>query len=111
MKIRFQADIDLRFPIVKGVKRREPAIDICSAQEAALDGLPDSEVLALAAAEGRVLVTQDLGTMPKHFREFVAEKFSPGVFLISQELPIGVAVEELVMGGRLRKPKTGKIVW
>lgn len=41
MKIRFQADADLRFPIVKGVKRREPVIDFRTANEAELEGIDD----------------------------------------------------------------------
>lgn len=98
MKIRFLADNDLRAAIVDGVKRREPAVDFQSAQEAGLDGLSDLEVLGFAAGEGRILVSHDWSTMPMHFQEFVRRGDSPGVFLIAQKLPIGKAVEELVMG-------------
>jgi len=35
--------------------------------------------------------------MPHHFRDFVARQQSPGVFLISQAVPIMVAVEALLM--------------
>jgi hypothetical protein len=35
--------------------------------------------------------------MPKHFWEFISRHHSPGVFLIAQTLPIGVAIEELAM--------------
>ena len=38
MSIRFQADNDLKFGIVKAVRGREPTIDFVSAQEAGLDG-------------------------------------------------------------------------
>lgn len=41
MSIRFQADNDLKFGIVKAVRRREPTVDFLSAQEAGLDGVPD----------------------------------------------------------------------
>jgi len=34
LSIRFQADNDLKFGIVKAVRRREPTIDFVSAQEA-----------------------------------------------------------------------------
>jgi hypothetical protein len=50
---RFQADNDLRSSIRRGVLRREPAVDFASAMDAALDGLPDPEVLKLAAMQGR----------------------------------------------------------
>ena len=54
--IRLLADASLRDAIVSGCLRREPAIDFLSANDANLAGLPDSEVLTLAAAEGRILV-------------------------------------------------------
>ena len=42
MKIRFQADNDLKQAILKGVVRREPAIDFLSAQAARFDRLADA---------------------------------------------------------------------
>lgn len=58
----------------------------------------DSDVLALAAGQQRVLVSHDVGTMPAHFRAFRnAGKRSAGVFLIAQTLDIGTAIEELLL--------------
>ena len=57
--IRFMADADLNDAIVGGCRRREPAIDFMSANDANLEGVPDPEVLALAAAENRILVSHD----------------------------------------------------
>ncbi len=71
MKIRFQADADLRMPIVKGVKRREPLIDFQTANEAGLEGLADPIVLKIAADEGRLLVSHDVSTMPENFASFI----------------------------------------
>jgi predicted nuclease of predicted toxin-antitoxin system len=68
LSLRFQADNDLKFAIVKAVRRQEPSIDFASAQEAGLDGLGDPELLDRAAAEGRVLVSHDRRTMLNHFR-------------------------------------------
>lgn len=70
MKVRFQADNDLRKAIVRGVVRCESQIDFRSAQTARFDGVPDPEVLALSAESGRILVSHDFQTMPRHFREF-----------------------------------------
>ena len=52
--------------------------------------------MAYAAREGLILVSHDTRTMPRHFRAFIAFQESPGVFLISQYLPIGVAIESLL---------------
>jgi hypothetical protein len=97
MKPKFQADADLNQEIVNAVLRREPAIDFQTAIEANLPGLPDSEVLALAALEGRILVTHDRRTMPFHFAEFISLKECPGVFIIPQDLLLSIAVEEIIL--------------
>ena len=95
--IRFQADADLRFSIVLGVLRREPAIDFQSAIEAKIPSLPDPEVLRLASEQGRVLVSHDAKTMPLHFAEFIAHTASPGVLIVPQHLAIAEAIDELVL--------------
>lgn len=92
MKPRFLADADFRWSIVSGVKRREPGIDFQSAHSAKLEGLDDLQVLAVAAREGRLL-----GTMPRHFADFIRDNTSPGVFLIPQDLPTSAAVETLLL--------------
>ncbi len=97
MRLRFLADLDLRRSIVAGLKRREPSVDFQSGQTAGLEGLEDPDVLVLAAREARILVSHDFRTMPRHFCYFVARHHSPGVFLISQALPAGVAVEALLL--------------
>jgi hypothetical protein len=59
------------------------------------DGTPDPRVLHLAADSGRVLVTGDLRTMHTHFREFVAQRDSPGVLLVRSSRSIGAAIDGL----------------
>jgi len=96
--IRFLADADLNEGIVAGCLRREPEMDFLSANEADLEGVPDPEVLALAASQDRILVSHDFQTMPRHFGDFLqAGNSSPGVLLVPQRLPIGDAIEELVL--------------
>jgi hypothetical protein len=51
--VRFLADASLNHHIVAAYRRREPVIDFLSAAEAGLEGISDSEVLALAATDGR----------------------------------------------------------
>ena len=61
-----------------------------------LAGLGDQEVLALAAANHRVLVSHDVSTMPGEFLAFIQNQPSPGVILISQELSYRGAIEGLL---------------
>ncbi len=97
MSVRFQADADLNHIIVKATLRREPRIDFQTAHVAGLAGLRDSEVLELAAQVGRVLVTHNRKTMPKHFAEFIVHTTSSGVIVIPQKLPIRAVVDDLLL--------------
>ena len=83
--------------ILHAVVRRAPAVDFQTAAAAGLEDLRDPEMLALAARDGRVLVTHDQKTMPRHFAAFVATTTSPGVLIIPQRLPIATAVEDLLL--------------
>lgn len=66
--IRFLADADLNEGIVTGCLRREPSMDFLAANEANLEGVPDRQMLALAAERNRILVSHDFQTMPAALR-------------------------------------------
>jgi hypothetical protein len=68
---RLLADADLNGAIVSGVMRRGSDIDFRRTEHVPLEGLPDETVLAIAAADRRVLVSHDVSTMPGHFRHGV----------------------------------------
>ncbi len=95
MKLRFQADNDLDQRIVAATLRLNPAIDFKTAPVARLHYLSDPEVLRMSANMGRVLVSRDRRTMPAHFYEFIRERESPGLIIISRQLTIGRAAEWL----------------
>lgn len=97
MKVRFLADYNFDGEVLDGLLRREPSVDLKSGHEASLEGSPDPDVLGKAADEGRVLITHDHRTMPHHFAEFIARRESPGVFIVSQQIGIGAAIEELLL--------------
>ncbi len=97
MKIKFQADADLNQHIVRAVLRREPTIDFQTATLANLEGVPDPEVLQIAANEERMLVSHDQTTMPTHFAEFISSQTSPGLIIVPKHLSIAIAVENLVL--------------
>lgn len=96
MKIRFQADADFNEDIVAGVLRREPRVDFQTAGEAGLRGLGDLQALAMAAKEGRILVSHDRKTMPRHFADFLQSNSSPGLFIVSQKTDLLSAIEGLI---------------
>ena len=81
---------------MRAVLRRQPAIDFQTADEGQIRDLNDLDILATAASEGRIVVTHDRSTMPVHFASFMARQDSPGVFILSKDSTLNVAVEELI---------------
>jgi hypothetical protein len=94
---RLLADADLNGAIVSGVARRSAHLDFKRAAEVPLEGLPDELVLAVAAEQGRVLVSHDVSSMPDHFRDYVRHRGSPGLILVPQDLSIGRAIESILL--------------
>jgi hypothetical protein len=92
---KFIADADLSERLIAGVRRRETRIDFLTAAEGGTRGLKDADVLAIAAVSGRVLVSHDCRTMPKHFQRFLTENTSPGLILVRQETKLAWAIEVL----------------
>ncbi len=52
--LRLLADENLDGNIVRGLRRKLPAVDLVRVQDVGLSGLADAEILAWAAAEHRV---------------------------------------------------------
>lgn len=97
MKICYQADADLNQNIVTGVLRREPTIDFRTATAAKLEGVKDGEVLAIAAKQKRILISHDRKTMPSEFAQFISDRQSSGVIIVSRKVPIETIIEELIL--------------
>jgi hypothetical protein len=105
LSLRFQADADLKYAIVKAVRQREPGIDFTSAAESDLEAMSDPEILERASQEGRILVSHDRRTMIAHFRARLAEgKTSPGLMLVSQGAPLEVVVNAIVLAWSASEP-------
>ena len=56
-RIKFLNDEDLRGPIIEGVKRRLPHLDIVRVQDVGLRTLDDRDVLEFAATDNRILLS------------------------------------------------------
>jgi Domain of unknown function (DUF5615) len=92
------ADENFNNDIVRGLRRRQPDVDILRIQDVGLSGADDPTVLAWAAQEGRVLQTHDVSTITHYAYERVREgKPMPGVFEVSRDLPIGRVIDELLL--------------
>jgi hypothetical protein len=97
LPVRFLVDANLDQDIVAGLLRREPQIDFELPQGIISEKMPDPDVLALAVSSGRVLVTHDVRTMPRHFGDFLDGHESPGLILVPKTLPIARVINDLLL--------------
>ena len=94
--MQFLADENFSVPILTGLRRRLPDLDIVHIHELGMDRTPDPDILVWAAAENRVVVTHDAKTMPNYAHERLrAGRPMPGMVVVPDMMPIGRAIEEL----------------
>jgi predicted nuclease of predicted toxin-antitoxin system len=92
------ADECLHGDIIRGVRRREPGIDLVLVEEVGLRGRTDPDVLEWAAREGRILITQDEHTMIGHAYDRVKAGLPmPGVLVRGKGVTIRQAIDDLIL--------------
>ena len=96
--LRLIADENLNNDIVRGLLRRCPDLNIVRVQDVGLSAADDPAVLEWAAQEARVLLTHDVSTITRYAYERVrAGQPMPGVFEIGRIVPIGQAIEDILL--------------
>src|SRR5438552_18388806 len=96
--LRLATDENFNRRIVRGLLKRQTDLDMVRMQDAGLAGADDPTVLAWAAGEGRILLTHDISTFAHHaYQRVRAGQPMPGVFEIANTLPIGRAVDAILL--------------
>jgi hypothetical protein len=96
--MKLAADENFNGAVLRGLKRKFPQLDILRIQDTRLFESSDPDVLAWTAEEGRILLTHDVETMPKHAFERVAAGLPmPGIVEVPQDMPVGKAIEQIAM--------------
>jgi hypothetical protein len=94
----FLADENFHGGIVRGLRRRRPELDIVRVQDTELLAADDPAVLEWAAQAGYILLTHDVETIIGFAYERVQAGLPmPGVFEVHRSMPIGQAIEELLL--------------
>jgi len=96
--IRLLADENFNNNIVRGVRLRDPDIDVVRVQDVGLSGAEDPSVPAWAAEHGRVLLTHDVATITAFAYERVrAGKPRPGVLEVARTVALRSAIEDILL--------------
>jgi predicted nuclease of predicted toxin-antitoxin system len=95
--LRLASDADVHGDIVRGLNRRG-ILDLVRVQDSLPEGILDPEVLAWAAGEDRVLITNDRGTMIGFAYERQARgEPVPGLIVTTNEQAVGQAIEDILL--------------
>src|SRR6059058_2417353 len=98
--LRLLADENFNNDIVRGLRLRDPAVDLVRVQDVGLSRAGDPAVLAWAADNGRVVLTHDRATMPDDaYKRLVAGQPMPGAFVLNDRLSVREAIDELQLVG------------
>lgn len=96
--LRLATDADVHGAVIRGLRRRAPGLDLIHSLEVLPEGTPDLDVLAWAAAENRVLISNDRATMIGFAnRRVAAGEPLPGLVVASKKQAIGRAIEDILM--------------
>ncbi len=112
--LRLLTDEDFNGRIVRGLRRRVPELDLVRVQDTVVSEAPDPAVLEWAATEDRVLLTHDVSTMTAFAYQRVQEgKPLPGVVEVPQSMPIGQAIEDILLlaGASVPGEYEGQVVY
>ena len=96
--IAFLIDQNFNLHIVDGLTRRDATLAFTHVRDVGLEAAPDPAVLEWAAAHDLVLLTHDRKTIPPFAHDRVAAGLPmPGVFLVSGDMSVGQAIDELLI--------------
>jgi hypothetical protein len=89
-------DQDFNHHILRGLSRRIAKLDALTAHQAGLGAVTDSQLLAEAARIGRVTVTHDKKTMPRHAAARISNgEVVSGVIVVPRKMAIAKAIDDL----------------
>ena len=96
--LRFAADENLNYNIVRGLLRRKADLNIIRIQDVGLSGKDDATVLKWAAQEDRILLTHDVTTITKYAFERISDGLPmPGVFAIKMTSSLGEIIDNIIL--------------
>jgi hypothetical protein len=94
--LRLASDADVHGAIIRGLHRRLPELNLVRVQDSLSEGTPDPEILAWAASEDRILITNDRNTMVAFScKRVAAGEPMPGLIVTTTEQSIGSAIDDI----------------
>ena len=100
------SDEDVPDDVIRGLRRREPTLDIVRAVDVGLRRTPDPDILAWAASHERVLITGDLNTMIGFaWARVQSREAMPGVLALLQNKGVGRVLDDILLVAECYAPE------
>lgn len=104
--LKFLLDENVHSMILEGVAKREPTLDMVRVQDVGLLGADDPTILAWAAEQGRILISNDKKTIPNFVYERLNEGLdTPGVIIFRPKSLMSELIIEIVMIVQASQPE------
>ncbi len=92
------SDEDVHEDIIRGLRRREPALDFVRVIDVGLGHTPDPLILEWAAGEGRILITGDVNSMVGFaWGRVQSGLLMPGVLALKENVGIGRVIDDILL--------------
>ena len=96
--LRLISDEDVHDDIIRGLRRREPTLDLVRAVDVGLGRTPDPIILEWASGQDRVLITGDLNTMVGFAWARVRSALPmPGILALLENIGIGRVIDDILL--------------
>ncbi len=96
--LRLLSDENFNADVVRGLRLREPNIDLVRIQDIGLRGLDDESILVWAAENDRIVLTHDRATMPYFaYARVATAKPMAGVFVLDGRAHLRGMIKELLL--------------
>jgi hypothetical protein len=96
--IRYLTDENFNGKIIRGLRARNPMVDILQWLDIGMEGEVDPVILESAAKQGRLLLTHDFETMIGFAYDRVEQGLPmPGVVAVNPDSPFRPVIEDLLL--------------
>ncbi len=96
--LRLLSDADVRGEVIRGLRHRLPKIELVRVQDVLPEGTHDRKVLAWAAAENRIVITNDRNTMVGFaFQRVATGELVPGLIVTTNDQSVGSTIDDILL--------------
>lgn len=96
--LQFLADENFSGHVLRGLRRREPSLNVVRVQDLGLTGLSDPDLLDWAARHERIILTHDVNTMIGFaYKRVEAGASMPGIIEVQRTITPGQVIDEILV--------------